>query len=579
MESQRERSGEEEDLLARSTKKIKSTDLALVEDDDQIMTENLDVEGAAAVDGEDTDEEAGAFDNGVEFMRDAKEATETVMASREKGTVPSFRDMVRGENRAKTFDEEDIFGALNNNDGLLEVSTVDSWPAIKTSPKMKQFLHHKWRNCLIVKLLGRNIGYKTLQVKVTSLWKPRGHLELIELGEGYFVAKFSLEEDLQFALAEAWVRFPELPTEYYDERFLLALGNTIGRAIKVDKTTHFASRGKFARVCVEIDLNKKLVPKVMVDDQWTRVEYEGLPLFCFHCGYIGHRDCKEFKEQLAEQNGNGNNAAPANNLDVNGESSSDKAEEKVPEVQPTFGPWMVAQTRRSRMPVRKNTEFVRKPNGVGENATGSRYAALANIQEQETVVQTNKDKDISDKGFVAAKSHGLKTSSPTHGMTKGKPTGAKQKEKTHEKDNMVNMETRFETHIAGAGVSGSRTGGMGYGGLGFSLAQPIRIHDKSGDFEDSDVLFSGDMMIDGQQASENSVLGGTKVTLQHSPSLRSSDHRNRDPPNSSGLSVVPETQLIEGNMTIDYRFDSGKMIDDVASPGEHGNLGRLNQFS
>lgn len=147
-------------------------------------------------------------------------------------------------------------------------------------------------------------------------------LELIELGEGYFLAKFFLQDDLQFDLAEvifghyltvrrwrpdfrpseaaidstaAWIRFPELPVEYYDERVLLAMGNTIGIAIKVDKTTHFASMGKFARVCVEIDLNKPFVPKVNVDGRWTRVELEGLPLFCFHCGYMGHRDCKEFK--------------------------------------------------------------------------------------------------------------------------------------------------------------------------------------------------------------------------------------------------------------------------------------------
>lgn len=34
--------------------------------------------------------------------------------------------------------------------------------------------------------------------------------------------------------------------------------NKIGRTIKVDRTTLMASKGKFARVCIEVDLTKSL---------------------------------------------------------------------------------------------------------------------------------------------------------------------------------------------------------------------------------------------------------------------------------------------------------------------------------
>lgn len=131
-------------------------------------------------------------------------------------------------------------------------------------------------NCLIVKLLGGKIGYKTLQTKVTSLWNQKGELSLVELGECYYLAKFILEEDRQFALSEgprvifghyltlkrwrpdflpseaviestpAWIRFPELPVEYSNERVLLAMEKTIGRAVKVYTTTHVASRVKLS---------------------------------------------------------------------------------------------------------------------------------------------------------------------------------------------------------------------------------------------------------------------------------------------------------------------------------------------
>lgn len=37
-------------------------------------------------------------------------------------------------------------------------------------------------------------------------------------------------------------------------------GNLIGRAVKVDKQSAEASRGQYARVCVEVNLNEPLIP-------------------------------------------------------------------------------------------------------------------------------------------------------------------------------------------------------------------------------------------------------------------------------------------------------------------------------
>lgn len=55
-----------------------------------------------------------------------------------------------------------------------------------------------------------------------------------------------------------WVCFPILPVEYYTENWLRRARDQIGRTIKVDDTTIYAMRGKFARVCVEVDLTKPL---------------------------------------------------------------------------------------------------------------------------------------------------------------------------------------------------------------------------------------------------------------------------------------------------------------------------------
>lgn len=52
-------------------------------------------------------------------------------------------------------------------------------------------------------------------------------------------------------------------------------GNLIGRAVKVDKQSAEASRGQYARVCVEVNLNEPLIPFIWVCEKLKAVEYEG----------------------------------------------------------------------------------------------------------------------------------------------------------------------------------------------------------------------------------------------------------------------------------------------------------------
>lgn len=86
-----------------------------------------------------------------------------------------------------------------------------------------------------------------------------------------------------------WVRFPTISVEYYNLLCLRRIGNKIGRTVRIDHTTSLVSRGKFARVCVEIDITKPLLSTFTMEEKVWKVAYEGIHMVCFSCGLYGHR--------------------------------------------------------------------------------------------------------------------------------------------------------------------------------------------------------------------------------------------------------------------------------------------------
>lgn len=69
---------------------------------------------------------------------------------------------------------------------------------------------------------------------------------------------------------------------------LYVIGGQIGKVLKLDTTTLRKSKGRFARICVQLDPNKPLQRSVLVNGKEKLIEYEGLHLICFHCERYGH---------------------------------------------------------------------------------------------------------------------------------------------------------------------------------------------------------------------------------------------------------------------------------------------------
>ncbi|KAF7811990.1 ribonuclease H [Senna tora] len=61
-------------------------------------------------------------------------------------------------------------------------------------------LNRPFRKSLIIKLLGKTVGFKFLLRKVNQLWGRTDEVELVDLGNDYFLAKFDTYTDQDFAL-------------------------------------------------------------------------------------------------------------------------------------------------------------------------------------------------------------------------------------------------------------------------------------------------------------------------------------------------------------------------------------------
>lgn len=75
----------------------------------------------------------------------------------------------------------------------------------------------------------------------------------------------------------------------------------VGCLLKVDAHACNADRGKYARLCVQIFLQKPLLSFVFLGYHVQRIFYEGMNQIYFLCEKIGHKNtpCPNFKYNLS----------------------------------------------------------------------------------------------------------------------------------------------------------------------------------------------------------------------------------------------------------------------------------------
>ncbi|MBA0631919.1 hypothetical protein Godav_000746 [Gossypium davidsonii] len=156
-------------------------------------------------------------------------------------------------------------------EGDVTIGTEDNISSIRFSNSVHQILYRRMSRAVIVKLLGKKIGYHTLSNKIYNLWKPSTPITIMDLKNDYFLVKLQEEDDYVRALTKGpWIVF--------------------GHYLTMQPWTEYFSMSQPYPSNVVIWIRFPGVPgsRIKVDGRVQRVEYESLPNVCFACGHYGH---------------------------------------------------------------------------------------------------------------------------------------------------------------------------------------------------------------------------------------------------------------------------------------------------
>lgn len=271
----------------------------------------------------------------LNFTRKKEDRTDHQYISQEKEKFKinstSFRDVllqdILVDEEYETLQDVENEFTMDNNENNDNGTEVMDYYTVPLPPHVKEKIYAPWKTSIIVKGVGKSFGYKALLTWRTSIWRPKGNLHMIDLGYDFYLVKFTQsidfmselergpwfvgehylfvrkwEPEFQAANANvsslaAWVRLPELPIEFFHSEILRSIGNKIGCFIKIDTISNVVVRGPFARLCVQLDLDKPLLNQVTIGSFLQRIQYENLPTVCYSCGRIGHtqEQCKSLE--------------------------------------------------------------------------------------------------------------------------------------------------------------------------------------------------------------------------------------------------------------------------------------------
>ncbi|MBA0609364.1 hypothetical protein Godav_021427, partial [Gossypium davidsonii] len=141
-----------------------------------------------------------------------------------------------------------------------------------------------------------------------------------------------------------WIRIPNLQSSLYHKSILEEVRATVGKVVRIDDRTMNASRGRFARMAVLIDLKKPLITRIRGNGKIKVVEYESLHIVRFKCGIYAQTKDNCPRLVVDPKKSDGATASAGSSGTVPTLAKEDLAKKEA------YGPWILVEPRKRPQP-------------------------------------------------------------------------------------------------------------------------------------------------------------------------------------------------------------------------------------
>ena len=180
-----------------------------------------------------------------------------------------------------------------------------------------------WKGCLVGQFLDKRLPFPVVHSLVNRLWGKREMPDISTTENGLFFFRFNDLEardwvmdagpwhlagrpfilrawklgmdmlNIQLSSIPIWVRFYNIPLEYWTSTCLGHIASTVGIPLHLDPLTENQTKLSFARIFVEVGVDCEFPTSVLLDRgngnySTIKVEYAWAPQCCTECKLFGH---------------------------------------------------------------------------------------------------------------------------------------------------------------------------------------------------------------------------------------------------------------------------------------------------
>ena len=214
-----------------------------------------------------------------------------------------------------------------------------------------------WKGCLVGQFLDKRLPFPVVRSLVNKLWGKKEMPDISTTENGLFFFRFRDPEardwvmdngpwnlagrpfilrtwkpgmdmlNIQLSTVPIWVKFYNIPLEYWTSTGLGYIASTVGIPLHLDALTENQTKLSFARICIEVGVDCEFPKSVLLDRgngnlSTIRIVYPWAPQCCPVCRRFGHNleNCQVHKgpDSIVGCSKPGNNSVVALDEEVDG---------------------------------------------------------------------------------------------------------------------------------------------------------------------------------------------------------------------------------------------------------------------